>query len=112
MASVDDIWLVDFGEPFPAEPSEHRPAVVVGPPSSFGLEFPTVFLVPLTTTRRGLSLHVGVEATAATGLDQSSYAQCEQLRSVGRRRLIHRLGQIDPATSRSIDDVVRILLDH
>lgn len=112
MASVDDIWLADFGEPFPAEPAEHRPAVVVGPAPSFGHEFPTVFLVPLTTTRRGLSLHVEVEATEATGLAQPSYAQCEQLRSVGRQRLVHRLGQIDTATSRSIADVIRILLDH
>jgi mRNA-degrading endonuclease toxin of MazEF toxin-antitoxin module len=31
------------------------------------------WVCPLTTTRRGLDLHVEVEATADTGLDDTSY---------------------------------------
>ena len=37
---------------------------------------------------------------------------CELLRSVNTDRLQHRLGTIDSATSRAIDRVLRILLDH
>ena len=69
MASVDDLWLVDFGEPYPGEPAAVRPALVLGPPEAFGPEFPFVIGTPLTTTPRGLSLHVEVEATRSTGLD-------------------------------------------
>ena len=112
MASIDEVWLVDFGEPFPGEPAHHRPALVLGPPESFGPDFPFVVLCPLTTTRRGLSLHVEVEPSGTTGLDGTSYVQCELLRSIDRRRLIHRLGTVDQATSRLVDDVVRTLLDH
>ena len=64
MASVDELWLVDFGTPHPAEPAHHRPALVVGPPEVFGSAFPFVIVLPLTTARRDLSFHVEVEARA------------------------------------------------
>lgn len=112
MASVDDIWLVDFGHAHPGEPAHHRPAVVIGPPDTFGANFPFAVLCPLSTTARGLSLHVEVEADEQTGLDDTSYVQCELLRSVSRRRLIHRIGSVDPLTSQQIHDIVRTLLNH
>ena len=112
MASVDDLWLVDFGGPYPGEPAERRPALVIGPPETFGPGFPFVVVVPLTTTRRGLSLHVEVEASAATGLEEISYAQCELIRSISRNRLVHRLGAVDPETSRRVAAVVRALLGY
>jgi mRNA interferase MazF len=112
MASVDELWLVDFGEPYGGEPAHHRPALVVGPPETFGVAFPFVIVCPLTTTVRGLSLHIEVEASAATGLDDVSYVQCELLRSVYRGRLVHRLGDIDTVTSNDVTDVLRILLGH
>lgn len=112
MASVDDLWLVDFGEPYPGEPAYHRPALVLGPPDTFGPDFPFVVVTPLTTTRRGLSLHVEVEATEGTGLDDTGFAQCELIRSVNRNRLVHRLGAVDLVTSRRVADIVRTLLGY
>jgi mRNA interferase MazF len=112
MASIDDLWVVDFGDPFPGEPAHHRPALVLGPPDSFGADFPFVIVCPLTTTHRGLSLHVEVEATRDTGLDGTSYIQCELLRSVSRRRLAHRLGAIDASTSRTVAEIISTLLNH
>jgi len=112
MASVDDLWLVDFGEPYPGEPAYHRPALVLGPPDMFGPDFPFVIVTPLTTTRRGLSVHVEVEATQDTGLDDTSYVQCELIRSINRRRLVHRLGAIELATSREVADIVKTLLSY
>lgn len=112
MASVDDLWLVDFGPPRPGEPGDLRPALIIGPPEVFGPGFPFLVVVPLTTTRRALSLHVAVEASAATGLDEVSYIQCELLRSVNRNRLVHRLGAVDPETSGRVAAVVRTLLGY
>jgi mRNA interferase MazF len=112
MASVDDLWLVDFGRPYPGEPAERRPALVIGPSDTFGPGFPFVIVTPLATAHRGLSLHIEVEASAATGLDQPSYVQCELIRSVNRSRLIHRLGAVDPATSHRVAAVVRTLLGY
>lgn len=112
MASIDDLWLVDFGEAQPGEPSAPRPALVLGPPETFGPRFPYVIVSPLTTAARGLSLHVEVEPTPDTGLDSISYVQCELIRSVNRNRLIHRLGAIDPAISGEVASVIRTLLNY
>jgi mRNA interferase MazF len=112
MASVDDLWLVDFGEPYPGEPAAHRPALVIGPPDSFGPGFPFVIVTPLTTGRRGLSLHVEVEATADTGIDHTSHVQCELIRSINQNRLVHRLGSIDPDVSDQVATVIKTLLNY
>lgn len=112
MASVDELWLVDFGAAFPAEPARHRPALVLGPPDTFGPSFPFVIVCPLTTARRDLGLHVEIERGGTGGLDDTSYIQCELLRSINRRRLVLRLGVIDGAIKGQVDDIVRTLLGH
>ncbi len=112
MASVDDLWLVDFGEPYPGEPAAHRPALVIGPPDTFGTGFPFVVVTPLTTTRRGLSLHVEVEATEDTGIDHTSYVQCELIRSIKRNRLVRRLGSIDPEASDEVATIIKTVLNY
>ena len=112
MASVDDLWLVDFGTPSPSEPASRRPALVIGPPDTFGSNFPFVIVTPLTTTARALSLHVEVEATTATGLDDTSYVQCELIRSVNRNRLVHQLGSVDSEVSHRVATVIKTLLNY
>jgi len=112
MASIDDLWLVDFGEPYPGEPAAHRPALVLGPPDTFGAGFPFVIVTPLTTADRGLSIHVEVEPTLETGLEDVSYVQCELIRSINRRRLVHRLGVVGPDVSSRVAGVVKTLLTY
>jgi mRNA interferase MazF len=112
MASRDDIWLVDFGESSPGEPAHPRPALVIGPAPAFGSNFPFAIVVPMTTTRRELALHLEVEPTDDNGLDETSYLQCELLRSVNARRLVTKLGVVDLATSASVENVVRTLLGY
>jgi mRNA interferase MazF len=112
MASVDEIWLVDFGDRFPGEPAHHRPALVLGPPDTFGQDIPFVIVCPFTTRWRGLSLHVEVDGGPSTGIDDLSYVQCELLRSINRRRLIHRLGAVDLEVSRQVHETVKICLGH
>jgi mRNA interferase MazF len=112
MASVDDLWLVDFGQPYPGEPASYRPALIIGPPDTFGPGFPFVIVTPLTAARRGLSLHVEVEATAETGLDTTSYIQCELIRSINRNRLVHRLGAVNRDISSQATTVIKTLLSY
>jgi len=107
MASVSELWLVDFGEPANA-----RPALILGPPDAFGQAFPFLILAPLTTTPRGLSLHVEVDDSDSTGLVETSYVQCELLRSVSKDRLIRRLGSVPFGVSLRVEMVVRDLLNH
>ena len=112
MASIDELWLVDFGDPYPGEPAFKRPALVLGPPDIFGSGFPLAVVAPLTSTHRRLSLHVEVPSTPLTGLRYTSYVQCEQLRSVNTRRLLRRLGTIDSGISWQVSEIVKTLLNH
>ena len=89
----------------------HRPALVIGPPDTFGSGYPFVIVLPLTTTHRALSLHVEVEASVDTGLDKTSYVQCELIRSVNRNRLMHRLGTVDSRVGNQVSTVVKTLLN-
>ncbi|WP_428118908.1 type II toxin-antitoxin system PemK/MazF family toxin [Candidatus Poriferisodalis sp.] len=90
MASIDELWLADFGTPYPSEPSGRRPALVLGPPDFFGSEFPIAFVAPLTTTYRGLDLHVEVSANRPIADPQKISTRCGRgLRRCGRRRTRH-----------------------
>lgn len=112
MVSVDELWLVDFGDPYPGEPARYRSALVIGPPDTFGPGFPFVIVVPLTTAVRGLALHVEIDPAADTGLVHINYVQCELIRSINRNRLVHRLGNVEPRVSDQVERVIRTLLDH
>jgi mRNA interferase MazF len=112
MASPDELWLVDFGDPFPGEPAHHRPALVVGPSRLFPDTLPFIIVMPLTTTRRGLLLHVEIEPSIGNGLHETSYVQCEWVRSINRRRLVQQLGRAEPAVTHEVSRILRTLLDH
>lgn len=112
MASTGELWLVDFGEPHPGQPASFRPALILGPPDTFGDAFPFVMLAPLTTSARRLEIHVKVEPTPRTGLDETSFVQCELLRSVSRRRLVHRLGSVDGEVAHRVTAIIKTLLNH
>lgn len=68
-----------------------------------------VIVVPLTTTRRGLPSHVELD-DAAAGLDEVSYAKCEDVRSIAERRLLARLGSTPPDAMATIEQALRYLL--
>jgi mRNA interferase MazF len=111
MASTGEFWLVDFGDAFPGEPADLRPALVLGPPGMFGGDLPFTFVTPLTTKRRGLSLHVEVEPDAVNGLSATSYVQCELLKSVSTRRLTRHVGHANALIIDRVRSVVAVLLD-
>ena len=69
-----------------------------------------VIVVPTTTRHRGLPLHVELDATRS-GLDETSYARCEDIRSVSEERLVSRLGQAPPDALFRIERIIAWLLD-
>lgn len=55
----------------------------------------TLAVLPLTRTSHGLPTRVEIEPDARNGLDEVTYARCEDIRSVSQRRLMHRPGSLD-----------------
>jgi len=89
-----DIWLVDFGTPIGREQAGRRPAVIVSDDLMNAGPSGLVIVVPLTSRRRDLASHVEIDPTA--GLDEASYAKCEDVKSISTERLVHVIAAVSP----------------
>jgi mRNA interferase MazF len=105
-----DIWLVDFGTPVGREQAGARPAVVLSADLLNESRAGVVIIVPCTTTHRGLPSHIELDA-AESGLDVTSYAKCEDLKSISEERLVSRLGRAPVEAVFAMSQAVRFLLD-
>lgn len=86
-----------------------RPAVLISADELNESRAGVVIVVPCTTTRRGLPSHIELDPVD-TGLDEVSYAKCEDVKSISTQRLIVRLGSAPPAALTEITAVLRYLL--
>lgn len=102
-----ELWLVDLGDPIGHEAASHRPALVVSddPANRHGL----VTLCPITRSKRGYPTRVEI-VPGASGLDETSYVQGEQPRTLSTARLVHRLGRADITVLSEVGRVLRLLL--
>jgi mRNA interferase MazF len=105
-----EVWLVDFGEPVGREQSGRRPAVVVSADLLNDSRAGVVVVVPITTTYRGLPSHIEIDL-GSSGLDEASYAKCEDVKSISEQRLITRLGAVGDDVMFRAARALRFLLD-
>lgn len=105
-----EIWLVDFGDPVGREQAGTRPAVVISADPLNESPAGVVVVIPTTTTYRGLPKHVEIDPDAS-GLNEISYAKCEDVKSISEHRLIRRLGAVQDEVVHQIERVLRMLLD-
>jgi mRNA interferase MazF len=105
-----EVWLIDFGNPVGREQSGSRPAVVVSADSLNDSPAGVVVVVPITTTHRGLQSHVEIDQ-GSSGLDEVSYAKCEDVKSVSEQRMIARLGTVGDDVMFQAARALRFLLD-
>lgn len=109
-ARRSEVWLVDFGDPVGREQSGRRPAVVVSADSLNDSRAGVVVVVPITTSYRGLPSHIEIDR-GSSGLDEVSYAKCEDVKSVSEQRLIGRLGVVGDEIMFQAARALRFLLD-
>jgi mRNA interferase MazF len=105
-----EVWLVDFGEPVGREQSGRRPAVVVSADPLNESRAGIVIVVPTTTTPRGLPSHIEIDP-GTSGLDEVSYAKCEDVKSISDQGLIARLGTVQDSALFEIARSLRFLLN-
>ncbi|MBI4202040.1 MAG: type II toxin-antitoxin system PemK/MazF family toxin [Chloroflexi bacterium] len=103
------MWLVDLNPVCGHEQAGMRRALVVS--TDLFNHGPTglVMVVPLTTRQRGTPLHVGI-APPEGGIRETSYAKCEDVRSISTERLIQRWGMVHTATMTEVEDRLCALL--
>ncbi len=108
--SRGEIWLVDLDPTRGHEQAGTRPGLIVSTDYfNFGPS-ELVVLVPLTTTRTEIPLHVEVHPPEG-GLRKTSFIKCENVRSVARKRLTEKWGHVSPETLLKVEDRLRLLLD-
>ena len=105
-----EVWLVDFGDPVGREQSGRRPAVVVSADPLNNSRAGVTIVVPLTTAHRGLPSHIEIDQENS-GLDELSYAKCEDVKSISEQRLIAQLGAVDEQVMFQIARALRFLLE-
>jgi mRNA interferase MazF len=105
-----EVWLVDFGEPVGRAQAGRRPAVVVSADRLNEGPAGVVIVVPCTTRHRGLPSHIELDPDTS-GLDQVSYAKCEDVKSIPEHRLITRVGAVHDEALFAIARALRFLLD-
>ena len=105
-----EIWLVDFGEPVGREQAGRRPAVVVSADRLNESRAGVVIVVPCTTRQRGLPSHVEIDP-ATSGVDETSFAKCEDVKSISDHRLIARIGEVNEEALFAVARSLRFLLD-
>ncbi len=105
-----EVWLVDFGDPVGREQSGNRPAVVVSADSLNDSPAGVVVVIPITTTHRGLPSHIEIDQ-GDSGLDEVSYAKCEDVKSISEQHLIARLGRVGEDVVFQAARVLRFLLE-
>ncbi|CAN5248593.1 type II toxin-antitoxin system PemK/MazF family toxin [soil metagenome] len=105
-----ELWLIDLGEPLRHEQGGLRPGLVVSH-GGWNQHGPTVTVLPLTRTQYRLPTRVEIEPDPHNGLRETSYARCEDIRSVSDRRLVRRLGEVDAFVMFAIAGTIRRFLD-
>ena len=92
-----DVWL--------ARLDKVRPVIILAR-DPLGRILKRIIVVPVTSTRRGLSTEVAVEP--ADGVRQSSVANLDTLGLLSRDRLIRRVGRLRETTLAALCDALAV----
>jgi mRNA interferase MazF len=87
-----------------------RPALVVSTDRFNHGPAGLALVVPLTTRRKGVPLHVEVEPPEG-GVRERSFAKPEDVRSISTDRLEARWGAVSPRTLAAVEKSLRVLLE-
>ena len=104
-----DVWDLSFDPAIGHEQAGARLALIVSVDIFNEGPAGLVVAIPLTRTQRRIRWHVTVSAPEG-GLVSESSIQCENVRSVSKRRLKRLRGRVSEETMLQVEDRLRILL--
>lgn len=107
--SQGEIWNAELDPATGREQRGRRPVLVVSADRLNHGRGGLVVVVPMTSTDRGVPLHVPILSPEA-GLRVTSFAMTEQVRSISVERLGRRRGAVAPATLGAVLGRLRLLL--
>lgn len=106
-----EVWQVNLDPTIGAEIKKNRPCVIVNQDALASL--PLKIIVPLTTWNKKFETapwHVRVKPTRQNGLKTGSSADTFQVRAISEKRLVKKIGVLDPAVLEDINRALSISL--
>jgi len=103
------VWLATLSPTRGHEQAGVRPIVIVSDDTFNRGPSGLVVIVPMTTTWRGVPLHIPVDPPEG-GLRRRSVIKSEDVRSISTERLIEYWGMLSAPTMAIVEDRLRILL--
>ena len=103
-----EIYYADLSPVVGSEQGGVRPVLIVQ--NDVGNRYsPTVIAAAITSQREKAKLptHIEIEA-AATGLSRNSIVLLEQIRTIDKKRLRERMGEVDPGVMNRINTALSI----
>ena len=104
-----DLWYAQLSPVVGHEQGGPRPVLIVSGDRLNSLPSDIVAILPLTSRDRGLTWHYRLEV-GATGLSNTSFVVCEQLRTIGKKRLRRYVGEVEPDDLHQIMEIVYWML--
>ena len=92
------------------EQGKIRPALIVSS-DDWNNHASVVTVLPFTRTQHDYPTRVEIEPSPRSGLDATSYARCEDIRSVSDRRLVRALGRVDDVVMLAVSRTMRLFLE-
>jgi len=105
-----EIWSADLSPTRGHEQAGTRPVLVVSDDTYNHGPAGLVIVVPITRTDRGIPIHVVIDPPEG-GVTARSVLLCDAVRSITTGRLVGQAwGRVAPATLRTVEDRLRLLL--
>ncbi len=96
MVNRYDVYLINLDESLTRDPKNTRPAVVISP-DELNRNIETVIIAPLASTKTHYPTRVQVNFLSA-----DRHVILDQLRTVDKRRLVKKIGALEPSTQAEI----------
>lgn len=107
-----DVWWVDLNPVRGREQAGRRPALIISTDRFNRGPRGLVWVMAMTRTQRPYPFHIAV-SPRESGLADTGYIMCEQLRSISIERLLNTapVGRVSQVTLAEIERLLRVLLD-
>jgi len=107
-----EVWLADLDPIVGHEQAGVRPVLIVSNDQLNAGYSGLLLIIPLTGKDRNIRSHVRIDPPEG-GLEKTSFALCEQLRSISKARLrsSSAFGRVKPQTAAQVKTIISVLLD-
>lgn len=111
MLTSGDVVELNLGQPEGREAGFRHPAVIVTAQRILDANPTVLQVVPLTSTVRNFHSEIVVDPDSDNGLDVTSAAQCQHVRTVSPQRIVKTWGNVGPLHLARIREMITVIID-